>query len=110
MTKFRYTIDNQTIEVLDVNLIPAGISYVSFEDVEEDNQPYLIQQALVIDIEYTNDISKLLGKHVEKWAIEGVAIPQDVIDERDRLRSECNEKILALGVTDFSYRHSQLNL
>ncbi len=70
----------------------------------------LINQALEIDLEYTTLISDLLKKHIEKLTMDFIPIPQDVIDERDRLKSECNEKILALGVTNFSYRNTVLSL
>jgi len=70
----------------------------------------LTNQALEIDLEYTTLISDLLRKHIEKLTIDSIPIPQDVINERDRLKSECNEKILALGVPDFSYRSAVLSL
>jgi hypothetical protein len=69
-----------------------------------------IPQALEIDLYYTGLISDLLRKHIEKLSIDGVPIPQDVIDERDRLRAECNQKILDLGITNFAYRQSNLRL
>jgi hypothetical protein len=69
-----------------------------------------IPQALEIDLYYTGLISDLLRKHIEKLSIDGIPIPQDVIDERDRLRAECNQKILDLGITNFAYRQSNLKL
>jgi hypothetical protein len=69
-----------------------------------------IPQALEIDLYYTGLISELLRKHIEKLSIDGIAIPQSVIDERYRLRAECNQKILALGITNFSYRQQNLKL
>jgi hypothetical protein len=71
---------------------------------------FLTQQALEIDLLYTGLISDLLRKHIEKLSIDGIPIPQDVIDERDRLRAECNQKILDLGITNFSYRQQNLKL
>jgi hypothetical protein len=71
---------------------------------------YLTQEALKIDLEYTGLISDLLRKHIEKLTIDEIPIPQDVIDERDRLRSECNQKIIELGITNFSYRQQNLKL
>ena len=70
----------------------------------------LTNQALEIDLEYTTLISDLLRKHIEKLTMDFIPIPQDVIDERDRLKAECNQKILALGVPDFSYRSAVLSL
>jgi hypothetical protein len=69
-----------------------------------------IPQALEIDLYYTGMISDLLRKHIEKLSIDLIPIPQDVIDERDRLRAECNQKILDLGITNFAYRQSNLRL
>jgi len=78
-----------------VDFIPE-INVVTNED--------LISQALVIDFYYTELISKLLRKHIEKLTIDSVPVPQDAIDERNALRTECNNKILDLGITNFSYR------
>ena len=75
----------------------------------------LQQRALEIDLEYTGKISKLMSKHNDKF-IEGIIngvpynIPQDILDERQRLKNECNQLILDLGITDFSYRQSHLQL
>jgi len=71
---------------------------------------FRIPQALEIDLYYTELISDLLRKHIEKLSIDGIPIPQDAIDERDRLRAECNQKILDLGILNFSYRQSNLKL
>ena len=67
-----------------------------------------IPQALEIDLYYTGLISDLLRKHIEKLSIDGIPIPQSAIDERDRLRAECNQKVVELGIENFNYR--QLNL
>jgi hypothetical protein len=69
-----------------------------------------IPQAIEIDLYYTGLISDLLRKHIEKLSIDNVPIPQTAIDERDRLRVECNQKITDLGVTNFAYRQSNLKL
>jgi hypothetical protein len=69
-----------------------------------------IPQALEIDLYYTGLISDLLRKHIEKLSIDNTPIPQSAIDERDRLRAECNQKILDLGITSFSYRQQNLKL
>jgi len=71
---------------------------------------YLIQDALEIDLYYTGLISDLLRKHIEKLSIDLIPIPQAAIDERDRLRAECNQKILDLGITNFSYRQQNIKL
>lgn len=70
----------------------------------------LTNQALEIDLEYTTLISDLLRKHIEKLTMDFIPIPQDVIDERDRLKAECNQKILDLGITNFSYRQQNIKL
>jgi len=69
-----------------------------------------IPQALEIDLFYTNLISELLRKHIEKLSIDLIPIPQAAIDERDRLKAECNQKILDLGITNFSYRQQNIKL
>ncbi len=71
---------------------------------------YLIDEALKIDLYYTGLISDLLRKHIEKLSIDLIPIPQAAIDERDRLRAECNQKILDLGITNFSYRQQNIRL
>jgi hypothetical protein len=92
--------------------VPTG-NYWNFEEevwysiVDNDE---LIKQALEIDLYYTGLISDLLRKHIEKLSIDNIPIPQSAIDERDRLRAECNQKILDLGITNFSYRQSNLRL
>jgi hypothetical protein len=70
----------------------------------------LIKQALEIDLYYTRLISDLLGKHIEKLTIDGISIPEAIITERDRLRAECNQEIMNLGITNFSYRQSNIKL
>ncbi len=108
MNKYTYTIGNTTIETFDINQIPEGQDYITSEHIEETYVP--VNEALQIDLEYTALISDLLRKHIEKLTIDGIAIPQEVIDERDRLRAECNQKIHDLGIQDFSYRQQNIKL
>jgi hypothetical protein len=110
MTIYIYTIENQTVECLSINEIPEGVSYETVERKEIIDIAYLTQQALEIDLYYTGLISDVLRKHIEKLSIDLIPIPQDVIDERDRLRAECNQKILDLGITNFAYRQSNIRL
>jgi hypothetical protein len=110
MTIYKYTIENQTIECLSIIEIPEGVSYETIEREETIDMVSLTNEALQIDLYYTGLISELLRKHIEKLSIDLIPIPQDVIDERDRLRAECNQKILDLGVTNFAYRQSNLKL
>ena len=110
MIIYRYIIGNQTIECLTIEQIPEGVSYETIEREEIVDVNYLTYQALEIDLYYTGLISDLLRKHIEKLTIDEIPIPQEVIDERDRLREECNQKILDLGVTSFTYRQSNLRL
>jgi len=110
MIKYRYTIENQMVEVLDINEIPQGLEYETIEYEEIVSQTYLIQEALEIDLYYTGLISDLLRKHIEKLSIDLIPIPQAAIDERDRLSAECNQKILDLGITNFSYRQQNIRL
>ena len=110
MIIYKYIIGNQTIECLTIDQIPEGVSYETIEREEIVDINYLTYQALEIDLYYTGLISDLLRKHIEKLSIDNIPIPQDVIDERDRLRAECNQKILDLGITNFAYRQSNLKL
>ena len=41
-----------------------------------------------LNIEYTQRISDLVTKHVQKFIIDGTKIPQEVIDEREKLKQE----------------------
>jgi hypothetical protein len=110
MTIYTYIQENSTIETININDIPEDVSYTVSEREETIDMESLIQQALEIDLYYTGLISDLLRKHIEKLSIDGVTIPQDAITERDRLRAECNQKILDLGISNFSYRQSNLRL
>lgn len=104
---------DSSIIVIESN--PTG-NYWDFENnkwitiIDTELQQSLVQQALDIDLFYTQLISDLLKKYIEKKLIEGIDIPQYVLDERDRLRTECNQKITNLGITNFSYRNSNLKL
>ena len=110
MTIYKYTDGNSSIETININEIPQGVSYETIEREEVVDTSYLTYQALEIDLYYTGLISELLRKHIEKLSIDSIPIPQDVIDERDRLRAECNQKIIDLGITNFSYRQQNLKL
>ena len=91
-------------------LVNEGTVYETDYEFPSDIQEDLINKALEIDLDYTNQISELLKKHIEKLNLDGIAIPQAVITERTRLRNECNQKIIDLGVTDFSYRQQNIKL
>ena len=110
MTIYIYTQGNSTIETTDINEIPQGVSYETIEREETIDMVSLTYQALEIDLYYTGLISDLLRKHIEKLSIDLIPIPQTAIDERDRLRAECNQKILDLGITNFSYRQQNIKL
>jgi hypothetical protein len=61
-----------------------------------------------IDEEYTDLISKYLKRWLEKKSFGDIEeYPDEVFEERDRLRAECNEKIAALGVDVSVYRESK---
>jgi F0F1-type ATP synthase gamma subunit len=59
---------------------------VSGELSEEEKESQLLQ----LNLEYTEKISKLVSKFVEKNIIDGTPIPQEIIDERERLKLEYN--------------------
>ncbi len=62
--------------------------------------------AILIDSEYTSLISKVLRKAMEDLLTEEIPIPQTILDERNRLRTECNQKIADLGIDVSVYRES----
>lgn len=66
--------------------------------------------AIQIDLEYTNMITLLMNKHVEKYIIDGTEIPLKIIEKRNELRQECNDKISDLGITNFTYRQRIIGL
>mgnify|MGYP003474815490 FL=1 len=116
-TKYGKIIDgnNQVIPMEEGNLLYEDyLDYLKNEgEIFESDyvfQEDLTEQALEIDLYYTGLISDLLRKHIEKLSIDNIPIPQSSIDERDRLRTECNQKIMELGVTNFSYRQQNLKL
>ena len=110
MIIYSYIEGSTTIETIDVTTIPEGVSYEMIEREETIDIVSLTNEALEIDLYYTDLILDLLRKHIEKLSIDSIPIPQSAIDERDRLRAECNQKILDLGITNFSYRQSNLRL
>ena len=110
MTIYTYIQGNSTIETTNLNEIPEGVSYETIEREETVDMISLTNEALQIDLYYTDLISDILKKHVEKKILRGIDIPQTVEDEVNRLRAECNQKILDLGITNFSYRQSNLRL
>lgn len=64
-----------------------------------------LNKAVSIDLEYKAKITTLLRIPIEKVMCgEYESIPNEILIERDRLREECNAKILELGITDFTYR------
>ena len=64
-----------------------------------------LQKAIQIDLEYKEKITKLLNIPIQKVICEELeAIPADILAEKERLKTECNNKIIALGITDFSFR------
>lgn len=71
----------------------------------EEIQALNLQKAMQIDLEYKDRITKLLNIPVQKVICEELdSIPLDILAEKERLKTECNEKIIALGITDFSFR------
>lgn len=91
-------------------LANEGTVYPSDFEFPNDIKKALMNKALEIDLDYTNQISELLKKHIEKLNLDGIPIPQNAIDERLRLRAECNQQITDLGITDFNYRKTKLSL
>ena len=59
MTRYRYTIENQTVECLDISEIPQGISYESFEYIEQIFSDIVVPQE--IQLWRARTVLKLLG-------------------------------------------------
>jgi len=59
---------------------------------------YKLELAKELDKKYTQLISDLLEKPVQKLLIEKVPIPQSILDERDNLIAEFNQQITDLGI------------
>lgn len=55
---------------------------------DEEIYQYNEKRYTELDIEYTNKISNLVEKHVQKNIIDGTPIPKEILDERERLKSE----------------------
>jgi hypothetical protein len=102
--------ESNTLYIGYVDYLTNGGEVFETDLVNSFDNIYLTQDALEIDLYYTELISDLLRKHIEKLSIDNIPIPQSAIDERDRLRSECNQKIMDLGITNFSYRQSNIKL
>lgn len=113
--KLLYTSTVDVVQSDDIIILednPTG-NYWDFNNqvwYNDNNEEDYTQLALDMDIYYTELISQLLKKHIEKKIIEGIEIPQYVLDERDRLRAECNQKILDLGLNNFNYRKQNIRL
>ena len=82
-----------------------GNSVIYFDGTKDEMNTLNLQKAIQIDLEYKDKITKLLNIPIQKVICEELeAIPADILAEKERLKTECNEKIIALGVTDFSFR------
>ena len=93
-----------------------GSEYILVNDIvtkevidftDEEIEAVKLNKAVSIDMECKRKITELLKIPMEKLACEEItSIPEDVLLEKTRLKEECNAKILALGITDFTYRKS----
>ena len=83
MIKYRYTIENTTIETLDINSIPNGVNYetIEFEEIVEiqDNSFELKQIAY----------QQLLQTdwYVIRFIETGKPIPPDILELRNNIRN-----------------------
>lgn len=91
-----------------------GNEYILVDDIvtkevidftQEERQAYNLSKAIQIDLEYKDRITKLLTIPIQKVTCRELEeVPTDILAEKERLKTECNNKIIALGVTDFSFR------
>ena len=66
---------------------------------------YNLSKAIQIDFEYKDRITKLLTIPIQKVNCRELEeVPADILAEKERLKTECNNKIIALGITYFSFR------
>jgi hypothetical protein len=94
--------------VLVNNIVTKEVIDFTAEEIEALN----LQKAIQIDLEYKDKITKLLNIPMQKVICEEIdSIPTEILAEKERLKTECNDKIIALGVRDFSFRKklTQLN-
>lgn len=71
----------------------------------EEIEAYNLSKAIQIDFEYKDRITKLLTIQIQKVTCRELEeVPTDILAEKERLKTECNNKITALGITDFSFR------
>lgn len=87
--------------VLIGDIITKEVIDFTAEEIEAEN----LQKAIQIDLEYKDKITKLLNIPMQKIICEEIeSIPVEILAEKERLKTECNDKIIALGVRDFSFR------
>ena len=101
------TFDSKFVEVLIDGNNPAYVEYESW--LLAGNQPAIIEgtpneileskQKQVEEIKtiYKEKISRLVSPYVEKFIIEAIPIPQNILDEREFLKQECNFKLQELS-------------
>ena len=87
--------------VLIGDIITKEVIDFTAEEIKAEN----LQKAIQIDLEYKDKITKLLSIPMQKVICEEIySIPVEILAEKERLKTECNDKIIALGVRDFSFR------
>ena len=69
------------------NLIDGYYNVENNEWYENASNANKIELAIQIDLQYTKLISDLMRKHIEKYAIDGVEIPTNIIEQRNALRN-----------------------
>lgn len=62
----------------------AWVESASEQDIQAFNTAFNNE----LDSTYTRLISELVDKHVQKHIIDGTPIPQDIVEERQRLKAE----------------------
>ena len=89
----------------DYILVGETITKEVIDFTAEEIQALNLQKAIQIDLEYKEKITKLLNIPMQKVICRELEeVPADILAEKERLKTECNNKIIALGITDFSFR------
>ena len=75
------------------NFIKPKANNIIFTEVvegitEEEITQFEQEKFNELDIEYTQKISNLVDKHVQKNIIDGTPIPKEILNERERLKAE----------------------
>lgn len=84
ITKYRYTIENQTIETLNLLDIPQGLEFetIEFEIEEVDNSKFKLE----ILKKQAHEQLKETDWYITRFAETGKPIPNEILQQRQLIR------------------------